>query len=291
VGDTVSFAGSATDPEDGVLPAAALHWEAVLEHCSTDCHAHLLQTWDGVRSGSFPAPDHEYPAYLELRLTATDSAGATATVVRRLDPRTVPITVTTSPPGLTASLGSRTATTPFTSTVIVGSRNTLSAATPQSLGGATYRFARWSDGGARSHTVVAGTGATTRTATYTLTACPAGSYRAQYFANRTLSGGAATIRCEPAPLDQNWGSGGPPGTGVNNFSARWTGTFSFPGGSRTFTATSDNGIRVWLDGVRIIDRWGSAGTTRRTRTVAAGQHTVRIDYWEGTGPASARVSW
>ena len=108
----------------------------------------------------------------------------------------------------------------------------------------------------------AGAAATTRTATYTLSACPAGQYRAQYFANRTLTGAAATTRCEPAPLAQNWGSGGPPGTGVNNFSARWTGTFTFPGGRRTFTATSDNGIRVWLDCVRIVDRWGRAGTCR-----------------------------
>jgi hypothetical protein len=263
----------------------------VLQHCSTDCHAHQLQTWDGVAAGSLPAPDHEYPAYLELRLTATDSAGASTIVVRRLDPRTVPITVTTSPPGLTATLGSRTATTPFPSTVIVGSTSLLSAPTPQTLAGATYRFARWSDGGAASHPLVAGAAATTRTATYTLSACPAGQYRAQYFANRTLTGAAATTRCEPAPLAQNWGSGGPPGTGVNNFSARWTGTFTFPGGRRTFTATSDNGIRVWLDGVRIVDRWGRAGTSRVTRTVAAGQHTVRVDYWEGTGPASARLTW
>ena len=53
-----------------------------------------------MASGSFTAPDHEYPSYLELRLTATDSGGLTNSVSRRLDPRTVALTFQTSPDGL-----------------------------------------------------------------------------------------------------------------------------------------------------------------------------------------------
>jgi PKD repeat protein len=68
VGDTISFSGSATDTQDGTLPASALSWKLVLQHCSvidpSSCHTHLIQTFDGVASGSFGAPDHEYPSYL-----------------------------------------------------------------------------------------------------------------------------------------------------------------------------------------------------------------------------------
>src|SRR5439155_787842 len=75
VGDTVSFSGSATDPEDGTLPASALSWDVVLHHCAPDdpnsCHTHLIQSFPGTAQGSFAAPDHEYPSYLEVRLTAT----------------------------------------------------------------------------------------------------------------------------------------------------------------------------------------------------------------------------
>ena len=53
----------------------------VLQHCPSNCHTHPLQTFAGVASGSFTAPDHEYPSYLELRLTATDSGGLTNTVI------------------------------------------------------------------------------------------------------------------------------------------------------------------------------------------------------------------
>ena len=70
VGDTISFSGHATDPQDGPLPASALTWSLILHHCftPTDCHTHLIQTINGVSSGSFTAPDHEYPCWLELQL-------------------------------------------------------------------------------------------------------------------------------------------------------------------------------------------------------------------------------
>src|SRR4030095_9732520 len=100
VGDVTSFSGSATDPVDGQLPPSALTWNLVLHHCPTDinlCHTHDLQSWSGVSSGSFTAPDHQYPAYLELQLTATDSRGLTTMVSRRLDPRTVQVTLASSP--------------------------------------------------------------------------------------------------------------------------------------------------------------------------------------------------
>ena len=60
VGTPIDFSGAATDAEDGALPAGALTWEAVLQHCPSACHAHSLQTWTGV-AGGVSAPDHEYP--------------------------------------------------------------------------------------------------------------------------------------------------------------------------------------------------------------------------------------
>jgi glucose/arabinose dehydrogenase len=290
VGQTITFTGSATDAQDGPLPATALDWQAVLMHCPSACHAHPLQSWSGVGGASFAAPDHEYPSHLELRLTATDSDGRTATVVRRLDPQTVPVTVQSLPAGLQLSLGSRTAVTPFTTTMIVGSVGSVSAPSPQTLFGAGYSFAGWSDGGAQSHNVTAGTAATTLTATYS-GGCPNGQYRAQYFTNKTLTGTPVTTRCEAAPLDRYWGSGAAPGTGTDNFSARWVGKISIAAGTYTFWATSDDGMRVWVDGALIVDRWASLGTTPVTRTVTGGLHTIRVEYWEGTGGAKVRLLW
>jgi glucose/arabinose dehydrogenase/PKD repeat protein len=166
VGDTISFTGHATDAEDGTEPASRLSWSLILEHCPSNCHTHNIQSWPGVASGSFQAPDHDYPSDLLLTLTATDSAGTPVSTSVRLDPKTVVLSFGSSPSGLQISVNAISAATPFTKTVIQGSANTLSAPTPQTLGATAYTFSAWSDGGAASHTVTANAAAT-YTATYT----------------------------------------------------------------------------------------------------------------------------
>ena len=60
----IGFSGHASDPRDATLPATRLSWSLILHHCATptDCHTHDVQDFHGVASGSFSAPDHEYPA-------------------------------------------------------------------------------------------------------------------------------------------------------------------------------------------------------------------------------------
>jgi glucose/arabinose dehydrogenase len=171
VGDPISFSGHATDPQQGTLPASALSWKEIVHHCftPTNCHTHELQTFAGVSSGSFPAPDHAYPCWIELQLTATDSGGLTSTASVRLDPRTVDLTFRTNPAGLKLTdlaVNASAQTTPFTVTVVVNSANSVSAPSPQTQGHSTYNFRSWSDGGAQSHTIAAPATATTYTATY-----------------------------------------------------------------------------------------------------------------------------
>jgi glucose/arabinose dehydrogenase len=185
VGDTLAFSGTATDPEQGTLPATALSWRLLLQHCPSNCHTHTLQTWTGVASGSFAAPDHEYPSYLDLELTATDSSGASTTTTRRLNPQTVTLDFASSPPGLQLAVNSAATATPFSRTVIRGSTNTVSATSPQSLGATTYVFSSWSDGGAQTHTITANASAT-YTATYTPQSGGAG-YAASVLADSPLA--------------------------------------------------------------------------------------------------------
>jgi glucose/arabinose dehydrogenase len=166
VGDVINFSGLAMDAQDGTLPASSLSWQLIMQHCPSNCHTHPLQTYTGAASGSFTAPDHEYPSYLELKLTATDSGGQTDTKTMRLDPKTVALTFQTSPSGLRLALNGTDATATFTRTVIVGSSNTVSAISPQNKGRKTYNFQSWSDGGAQTHTIVAPANAATYTARF-----------------------------------------------------------------------------------------------------------------------------
>ena len=155
VGDPISFEGEAWDEEDGVVPTTSLDWSTRLFHCPSGCHAHPLQAFPAVASGSFPAPDHEYPSYIEVRLTAIDARGLAATKAVAIYPRAVQLSVTSSPPGLTLSAGPETGPTPLSPIAIKEGSVSLVAPATQQLGGRTYGFERWSDGGERAHTVVA----------------------------------------------------------------------------------------------------------------------------------------
>jgi glucose/arabinose dehydrogenase len=155
VGDPIAFSGSARDAEDGNLGAAALSWKLIMQHCPSNCHDHTVQTWTGVDHDTIGAPDHEYPSYLELTLTATDSGGLTDSRTIRLDPKTVTLSFASNPSGLTLSVNGVNFTTPFTRTVIQGSVNGLSAPTPQTISSGTYDFTSWSNGGARVHNITA----------------------------------------------------------------------------------------------------------------------------------------
>ena len=68
-------------------------------------------------------------------------------MTRRLDPRTVPITLASDPAGVALTLGTQTATAPFTLEVIEGSQLPITAPSQATVGGETYDFAGWSDGG------------------------------------------------------------------------------------------------------------------------------------------------
>jgi uncharacterized repeat protein (TIGR01451 family) len=166
VGDTIAFSGSATDPEDGPLPASRLSWSLVIEHCPSNCHTHPVQDFVGVSSGSFSGQDHEYPSYLVLELTATDSNGLSASTMVSLQPKTVSLSFTSAPTGMQLTVDASAASSPFSRTVIVGSSNSVSAPSPQTLNGSQYKFSTWSDGGAASHNVVAPANPATYGATY-----------------------------------------------------------------------------------------------------------------------------
>jgi len=166
VGDPISFAGHATDGAGAALPASALSWQLTMYHCPSNCHTHPIQSFPGTASGQFAAPDHDYPSYLELALTARNPAGQTATTTVRLDPLTVALTFATEPPGLRVTVGDTQGAAPVSRTVIVGSSTSVSAPLTQALNGRTYDFVSWSDGGAATHNVTASATPPEYTATY-----------------------------------------------------------------------------------------------------------------------------
>jgi len=119
-------------------------------------------------------------------------------------------------------------------------------------------------------------------------------WRAQYFANRKLDGSPVLERRDPA-IDFDWGDGSPdPAVPADNFSVRWKRTLGFTPGTYRFYASCDDGVRISVDGKRIVDAWQDQklpNTRWGDITLAAGRHTVVVEYYDHGGKASAHVWW
>lgn len=119
----------------------------------------------------------------------------------------------------------------------------------------------------------------------------------QYFLGRSFND-FQLIRQDGA-INFSWGSATAPATGLptDQYSVRWVGVFNPPhsDGSRQyrFTTTTDDGVRLYLDGQLIIDRWRDQGPTSYSHTadLAAGQGLPLVmEYYENGGGAVARLS-
>jgi YVTN family beta-propeller protein len=117
----------------------------------------------------------------------------------------------------------------------------------------------------------------------------------QYFATNNLTGNVVLTRTEAVYF--NWAAGSPdPTVPANNFSARWTGFIEAPSsGSYQLQTNSDDGIRVWLNGVEVINNWTAHSATRNSSAaiaLAAGQrYSITVEYQEFTGQAVAQLLW
>ncbi len=80
--------------------------------------------------------------------------------------------------------------------------------------------------------------------------------------------------------------------GQDNFSARWTSITNFEAGKYTFKTDSDDGVKLWIDGNLIIDRWvNGIITEQRSVDLTAGNHEIKVEYFENTGNAHISLSF
>jgi len=118
-------------------------------------------------------------------------------------------------------------------------------------------------------------------------------WQATYWNNMSLSGSPALERQE-TDLNHDWSTGSPhPAVNADHFSARWTRYIDVTPATYRFTATSDDGIRIWVDGELLMDQWHDHPPTTYTaeRYLGAGHHLVKVEYYENGGLAVAKVFW
>ncbi len=117
----------------------------------------------------------------------------------------------------------------------------------------------------------------------------------QYFNNMTLAGSVVLQRIEA--VNFNWGNGSP-GTGVNKdkFSVRWTGTVEASStGDFQFQTNTDDGVRLWINGVQVINSWSNGAASTNTGApmalIAGNRYTIKMEFYENGGQALAQLRW
>ena len=123
-------------------------------------------------------------------------------------------------------------------------------------------------------------------------------WQASYFDNINLNGGPTRIVAEPRTnpsVNYDWSLSSPfPGLiPADNFSVRWVGTYFFEGGDYLFWARADDGVRLWIDDILVLDAWAAnPGYVEQTFSqVGRGNHVIRIEYFERGGLARISADW
>ena len=117
----------------------------------------------------------------------------------------------------------------------------------------------------------------------------------RYFNNMILGGSPVLTRTES--IDFNWSSGSPgPGVNSNGFSVRWSGTVQAPAtGTYVFQTNADDGVRLWVNGALVIDRWTNSSARNDNSApinlVGGQRYAITMEYYENGGQAVARLRW
>lgn len=279
-GQSVAFSGSASDPDEGALAAASLSWS--VSYFTGSVERPAVPPTGGQASGSFvPATTTPYLATdvkYRIYLTATDAAGRQTTVFRDVAPTVGTIRLASNVAGIGLTLDGQPRTAPSADATVAGLQRQIAAPATQTVGGVTYDFAGWSDGGAATHTITAPTGDATYTATYT--ARPAATIRRFNF----QPGGAATVSGYVVDGGQTYGA-------RNGYTYGWTTNHTDAVVDRNVNANQLLDTNV---GVKAASKWELAlpnGTYTVTVGVGDAAASSRNNVWiEGTQNILAYVT-
>jgi YVTN family beta-propeller protein len=117
----------------------------------------------------------------------------------------------------------------------------------------------------------------------------------RYFNNTSLAGAPVLQRVEA--VNFGWGSSSPgPGVNSDQFSVRWSGKVEATAtGNFQFQTNSNDGVRLWINGVLVIDNWTNHATVNNTTgkiALAKNQRcAITMEFYDNTGGAVAKLRW
>jgi glucose/arabinose dehydrogenase len=289
-GDTIFYSATGTDSNGIQLPDGNFTTEVIFHHGG---HIHPFLSPFVSREGTFTIPNSSHESetnvWYEIKITGSDDNGLSSTQSINIYPEIVNVTLDTIPSGIDIKLNGSPISTPHNNDEVVGMRHEITAPPIAENGGVVYQFDGWSDGELISHVYTVPTSNSTITANYS----PAPAFTAEFFDNMEVTGNPIVTR-DDYVVDFFWGYGSPDVLiPVDNFSARWSKSQFFHEGLYTFTTTTDDGVRVFIDNNLIIDEWHDQSSVMHTKDIylTQGMHSIKMEYFENGGVAGANLNW
>lgn len=301
-GQTLSLTGSATDAEDGTLPATSLSWKIDFHH---GAHTHpALASTAGQNTLTYVIPkvgETSENVWYRVYLTATDvgNPALSKTVFQDILPQKTIVHLTTNPPNLRVMLDGQPIQTPYTFSSVTNTTRTLEAPLMQTVTNKLYSFEQWSETGV-DRIFSFDTPDAEKTYTAQFTTVPLGNgagLKGSYYSNqdKTFIGSPTLVRVD-AVVDFNWGDGSPDAlVSVDKFTARWEGEIKpIFSGLHTFYLKGDDGVRLWVNNVQLINGWMDQGPTTYAGEImldTSQKYPIRIEYYENAGGATVELTW
>lgn len=301
-GDTIFFEGRALDAEEGELSAESFRWKIDLHH---DEHTHpALEPVSGIREGYYVIPRSgkpEHNIWFRVYLTVTDALGLSRTVYREVFPEKTEVTLNSNVEGLQVNVDGTFYPLPYTFTSVVGVQRFIEAPIAQQYESESYVFQNWT---AAEEVVSSGllsfevppTGAVWQVNYEPVPVGEGDGLLGIYRQDTDANGGQQMFTRTDSQVDFNWEFGGPgSGIGGDYFSVVWRGEVlaQFTEEYTFYTAT-DDGVRLWVDGQLLIDRWVPQAETEWSGSIsleAGTYYPIRMEYFEEAGHAVARLRW
>lgn len=303
-GDTIFFAGSAIDNEDGTIGENNLTWRIDFQH---DDHAHpALVNYAGFGSGQYIIPrigEVDNNVWYKIYLSTTDKGGLTSNEFVEIFPTKSNFNVFTEPEGLSINVDGQYKVTPAQILSVDGIERTLSAPLYQVRGNTILKFYKWQSESDENRIIKFFAGKQNDlTAEYREEPFFIGEgigLTADFFVGideEFLKTRVPVYSRLDAIVDFDFGTGEPiPQVGNDKFMIRWRGEILSPVTENyTFYATSDDGVRLWIDDRPIIDQWRNQGATESSGTYrmeGGKKYKIRMEYYEDGGAASIKLEY
>ena len=122
---------------------------------------------------------------------------------------------------------------------------------------------------------------------------PSGNWHVEYFNDTHLGSRCYETWENSTYIFKDWEYGAPAsGCNSNDFSARFTSDVDFAGGTYSFHLSHDDGARLYVDGQLVVDAWWDGdGGHDGGKALSAGEHQVKIEYYDHNDHARIEAFW